>query len=67
MAVYFAWTSVVGGVSQLASGRLLDATQGLSGRFWIFTIDPYFPLFIAGIVLPFVAFSCCAASTKSAA
>jgi len=57
MAVYFAWTSVVGGVSQLASGRLLDATQGLSGRFWIFTIDPYFPLFIAGIVLPFVAFS----------
>ncbi len=46
----------MGGVSQLASGRLLDATVFVRSP-WIFTIDPYFPLFIAGIVLPFVAFS----------
>ena len=56
MALYFTWTSVVGGVSQLGSGRLLDATEGFSGQFWIFTLDPYLPLFIGGIILPFVAF-----------
>jgi len=56
MAFYFTWVSVVGGISQLASGRLLDATAGLSGQVWIFTIDPYLPLFLAGIILPFVAF-----------
>ena len=53
MALYYAWVSVAGGLSQLFGGRLLEATQDLSGQVWIFTIDPYFPLFVLNIILPF--------------
>lgn len=51
MAVYYAAIGLIGGVSQVVGGRVLDFTAGLSGSFLIFTLDPFFPLFAAGIVL----------------
>ncbi|MCC6168417.1 MAG: MFS transporter [Caldilineaceae bacterium] len=56
MAVYYAWTGIVGGISQLSGGTLLEMTQGLSGQIGFFRIDPFSPLFLAGMVLPFVSF-----------
>ncbi len=32
MALYYAFTGIVGGISQLSGGRLLDASQSLSGK-----------------------------------
>ncbi len=56
MALYYAWTGIVGGISQIGGGRLLDFTQDISGQWWIFTLDPYVPLFLANIFAPFVSF-----------
>jgi len=55
MAVNYAWMGAVGGLSTLLGGRLLDLTAGMHGQFWIFTIDPYTLLFVAGMVLPAIA------------
>lgn len=55
MAVYWAWLGLSGGISQLVGGRLLTATQGLSGTLAGVPIDPYTPLFLLGIILPIVA------------
>lgn len=52
MAVYFAWTGVVGGLSQLAGGRVLDFSQALSGHFLFLQIDRYTPLFVLALLLP---------------
>ncbi|HXF61312.1 MAG TPA: MFS transporter [Caldilineaceae bacterium] len=57
MALYYAWIGIVGGISQLSGGALLDLTQGLSGEWWVFRLDPYLPLFLASLVVPFVAFT----------
>lgn len=53
MAVYYALMGLIGGLSQVVGGQLLDFTQGLglSGEFLIFTVDPFFPLFVLGFVL----------------
>lgn len=51
MALYFAWIGVLGGISQLTGGWILDLTAGLSGQWGIFTLDAYSPLFFSGIVL----------------
>ncbi len=56
MALYYAFTGIVGGTSQLFGGRLLDLSQNLSGQYWIFTIDPFVPLFALNIILPLIAF-----------
>ena len=56
MAVYYAWIGVVAGISQLSSGRILELTQDLSAEVWVFSIDPFLPLFLAGIILPVFAF-----------
>jgi HEAT repeat protein/MFS family permease len=56
MALFYAFTGIVGGISQLFGGRLLDASQGLSGQIGIFTLDPYVPLFFLNIILPSIAF-----------
>ncbi len=56
MALYYAWIGIVGGVSQLMGGRILDYTQGLSGQFFFLPVDPFLPLFLAGVVLPMVSF-----------
>lgn len=55
MAVYYAVAGLIGGISQVAGGRLLDATAGLSGQFLIFTLDPFSPLFLGAIVLTIVS------------
>lgn len=55
MAVYYASIGLIGGLSQVLGGRLLDYTQGLSGQFLFFTVDPFFPLFIMAIVLTIVS------------
>lgn len=46
MAVYYAAIGLIGGLSQVFGGQLLDFTGGLSGQFLVFTIDPFFPLFV---------------------
>jgi MFS family permease len=51
MAIYYAWIGIVGGFSQLVGGWILDNSQGLTGEFLIFPIDPYLPLFVGGILL----------------
>ena len=56
MAVFYAWTGILGGISQLFAGRLLDATRNFTGQFLIFTFDPYSVLFIAMIGLAIASF-----------
>ncbi|MEM7348359.1 MAG: MFS transporter, partial [Chloroflexota bacterium] len=55
MALYFATTSIIGGISDLTGGLILDSSAGLSGQLWIFTIDPYFPLLAISFILPIVS------------
>jgi len=55
MAVYYAAVGLIGGISQVAGGGALDLTRHLSGQFLFFTIDPYFPLFVFGLVLTAVS------------
>jgi MFS family permease len=55
MAVYYAAIGLIGGFSQLIGGRVLDLSAGLSGQFLVFTIDPFTPLFLAGLILPAVS------------
>ncbi|MBI1297411.1 MFS transporter [bacterium] len=57
MALYNAWTGIAGGISQIVGGQILAFTLalGLSGQFWIFEINAYFPLFALGIVLPLLS------------
>lgn len=51
MALYFAWIGVLGGISQLAGGWVLDWTAGISGQLGLVPLDAYTPLFLSGIVL----------------
>lgn len=55
MALYWAWFGLVGGISQLLGGQILDLSQGIQGRFYLFTVDPYISLFILGLILPLIA------------
>lgn len=55
MAVYYAWSGLAGGLSELFGGRLLDTTAAFSGKFWIFTLDPFTPLIIASALLSLVS------------
>ena len=50
-AIYYAWWGLMGGVGQLLAGGALDLFKGLSGRFLIFGLDPYSPLFITSPLL----------------
>ena len=52
MAVYYAWVGIIGGVSQLLGGWLLDLFADLGGHWLFLTLDPYVPLFVIGLVLP---------------
>jgi MFS family permease len=56
LALYYAWIGLIGGLSQLAGGWILQATSNLSGEFLGITIDPYMPLFLMGLVLPLIGF-----------
>ena len=54
LALYFAWIGIVGGMSQLFGGRLVDGTRTLQvgGQ----TLgNPFLPLLLLGLVLPIVA------------
>ncbi len=51
MAVFYASAGLVGGISPLLAGRFLDYCRGISGRFLIFNIDSYVPLFIICFLL----------------
>ena len=55
MAVYYAWTGVVSGLGQLLGGWILELFAGLSGRWWVFTLDPYSALFAVGLALPLLS------------
>jgi len=47
-AVFYAWIGVIGGCGPLLAGAALDALEGLSGSWWVFTISQYTPVFLAG-------------------
>lgn len=56
MAVYYAAIGIIGGVSQLSGGALLDAFSGVSGDFGgLVVLDQFTPLMLIGIVLPLVS------------
>lgn len=52
MAVYYAAVGIIGGVSQLAGGFILDLSHGISGNVMGIVIDPFTPLYVMGVVLP---------------
>lgn len=54
MALYYAWAGIAGGLGQLLGGWLVDRTAALSGQWWIVSLNPYTPLFVAGIALPLI-------------
>jgi MFS family permease len=49
MAVYYAAIGIIGGVSQLSGGALLDAFSGISGQLGIFVLDPFTPLMVISV------------------
>ena len=51
MAVFYAAIGIIGGLSQIVAGGVLDATESLSGQLVMIPIDQFTPLFIASIVL----------------
>jgi len=52
LALNYAWMGLVGGVSQVLGGKIIDLAHGLSGQILFIPLDPYTALFLAGIVLP---------------
>ena len=52
MALYSAWVGVVSGLSQLLGGQIVQLAANVSGKFLIFTLDPYSGLFVLGFALP---------------
>ncbi|MBX3057318.1 MAG: MFS transporter, partial [Anaerolineae bacterium] len=52
MALYYAWIGVMGGLSQLVGGWILDLSGDLAVDWGIVQINPYTPLFVLGITLP---------------
>lgn len=52
MALYYAWIGLVGGLSQLVGGWILQASEGISGQLPGLELNPYTPLFLMGLVLP---------------
>jgi MFS family permease len=51
LSLYSAWVGIIGGVSQLAGGWVLDAAGGLAGQWGPLAIDAYTPLFVVGFLL----------------
>lgn len=50
-AIYYGWVGLVGGLSRVVSGRLLDLSAGLSGTVMGVTLSPYLILFTASCIL----------------
>jgi MFS family permease len=55
MAMYYALMGLIGGLSQVAAGGVLDYTSGLSGQFLFIPVDPFFPLFVFGLALTIIS------------
>lgn len=55
MALYYAWIGVVGGISQIIGGWILQTSQNLSVPLYVTRLDPYSPLFLMGIILPLLS------------
>jgi hypothetical protein len=55
MALYYAFTSIIGGSSQLGGGFLLEWSQRLQGTVWGISLDPFIPLFVANLTLPLIS------------
>ncbi len=54
MALYYSWIGLVGGISQLVGGWVLQEARGISGRLLYIQLDPYTPLFLIGLGLPLI-------------
>ncbi|MCB0230405.1 MAG: MFS transporter, partial [Anaerolineae bacterium] len=50
LALYFAWIGIVGGMSQLLGGRMVDATRGLQLGGQPLS-NPFLPLLLIGLIL----------------
>jgi MFS family permease len=55
-AFYYAWMGIAGGLGQLLGGWLVSLMGGLEGRWWIFKVDPYTPLFLLGVAFPLISY-----------
>lgn len=55
MALHYAWMGVVGGISQLVGGWLLELSRGISGQVLFLTVDQHTPLFILGFGLSLIS------------
>lgn len=55
LALYTTWTGMTGGLSLLAGGLLVQISAGLSGQFFLLTLDPYTGLFLIGFLLIFLS------------
>ncbi len=51
MAVYYALVGIMGAISGMVGGVLLDSFAGVSGKFLIFPLDPFTPMFIGAVIL----------------
>jgi MFS family permease len=51
MPLYYAWVGIIGGVSQLIGGVLIDLFAGIDGEWFGFALNAYTPLFALGFVL----------------
>lgn len=55
MAVFYAAIGLVGGVSQLIGGSILDLASDVSGELLFITLDPFSVLFFLGLVLTLIS------------
>lgn len=51
MAIYYAWIGLLGGISQIGGGATVDLFQSLLGQTTLPYLDPYTPLFLAGLAM----------------
>jgi HEAT repeat protein/MFS family permease len=55
MATHNAWTGIIGGISSLLGGWILDLTAGISGRFFFIPLDQYSVMFASALVLTIIS------------
>ncbi len=55
IAVFYSTIGIVGGITALFGGVLLDLTSDISGNLLFVSLDPFTPLFIGSIVLTVLA------------
>ena len=55
MALYYAAIGLFGGISQILGGWLLELFADLSGSFLALQLNPHVPLYLLGLILPFIS------------